>query len=297
MIKKNIFWLLLIFFGFASMEVDAQCALYEVPLDQKINESNSIVEGEVISQTCFKSTKANKIYTLNTIKVYSILKGKVPHEIYIITAGGRLKNEMEIASSLLTLNVGNLGLFFLNKATVTPSQKVEQVYEVFASAQGFFSYNLPELIVADVFNKYSNVGKAFYKMLESNYHLKVTAQYLPIDWGNGSLNNRLTVINNFLPLAVNAGIGEKITINGFGFGNLRGTSKVLFKNADDGGQTEIAAEVTQYISWTDTKIVVEIPSKAATGVIAIEVGGTKAASTASLLVNYAIINTGSDALV
>lgn len=293
------YFLGLIFFLASTIfyDVQAQCALYEVYLEQKVNESQNVIEGEVIAQQCFKSALVNKIFTLNTIKVYTVLKGKVPEEIYIVTAGGRLNNQIEIASSLLSLNIGSIGLFFLNKELADPALQVKEVHQVFASSQGFYQYNLPEMLVLDEFNIYSNAGYEFYQMLEKLYQLKVNERYLPLDWGNNNMNNRLTIINNFSPTKANAGVGEQITINGFGFGSSRGNSKVLFKSADDGFGAEIAAEAPQYISWSDTKIVVAIPSKAGTGKIAVDLGVVKAQSNANLQIDYAIINTGSDASI
>lgn len=283
-------------FNMIASIVKAQCGLYPINLDQKVNESEVILEGRVVQQKCYRGSNINKIFTLNTIEVISILKGNVPHQINIVTAGGRLNNQLEIASSLLSLNVGQLGLFFLNKEMADPATGLKQVFSVFSSAQGFYKYNLAEQLVFDVFNEYTNVNKAFYTLLEDNYGLNFNSIFDTLLWGNSNTNSRLTVINNFAPLTINAGTGEQITINGFGFGSTRNTSHVLFKNTDDGGNTEIPASASQYISWSDTKIVVVVPHKAGTGKIVVEKGPIQAQSSAVLKVNYAIINTGTNDL-
>ena len=293
--QKKLSIIVFLFINLAVTQLYAQCGLYEVLLEQKVSESNFIIEGEVISQTSYRSARVNKIFTLNKIKVYSVLKGNVPAEIFIVTAGGRLNNQFEKASSLLSLSVGQIGLFFLNIAAAEPALSTT-IYDVFSSAQGFYNYDVAELLINDVFNTYNNIGQSFYKLLKEQYQLSIKQTYYPIIWGNSSLNNRLTIINNFSPTIANAGVGEQITINGFGFGNTRNGSLVYFRNADDGASTEIAAEDPQYISWSDTKIVVLIPSKACTGKIAVKVGANRAQSNAMLTINYAIINTGSEAL-
>ena len=275
----------------------AQCALYQIYLDQKISESEFILEGEIIQQTCFKSVSKNKIFTLNTVKVLSVFKGDLPAQIIIITAGGKIGNQMEIASSLLSLRNGQLGMFFLNKEIVETPNGHQEVFNVFSSAQGFYKYNLDNGIISDLHNNYNNANDEFYKLLNNQYNLRALKSIIPIAWGNMNTNNRLTVINNFSPASVNAGIGNQITINGFGFGSSRNDSKVLFKNTDDGGFTETEAEPSQYISWSDTKIVVVVPHKAGSGKIAVKVGAIKTQSSASLTVNYAIINTGAQDLV
>ena len=291
--KDNRYIILLLLIQLFALDTSAQCGLYQIYLDQKINESEYIIEGEVIQQQSFKSKAKNKIFTLNTIKVLSVLKGNVSQQINIVTAGGSVGKQMEFASSLLSLKKGQVGMFFLNKEMDLPDYT--DVYTVFASAQGFYNYNLNEERVSEVYNYYN--FNAFYTLLQEDYNLKVKQLYHPFVWENNNNVNRLTVINNFSPLTVSAGIGNQITINGFGFGNTRGASKVLFKNANDGGLTEIEAEPSQYISWADNKIVVAISHQAGSGKIAIVVDGSRAQSSAALQINYAIINTGSQSLV
>jgi hypothetical protein len=291
--KNNRFIILLLLIQLFALDTAAQCGLYQIYLDQKINESECIIEGEVIQQQSFKSKAKNKIFTLNTIKVLSVLKGNVAQQINIVTAGGSVGKQMEFASSLLSLKKGQVGMFFLNKEMDLPDYT--DVYTVYASAQGFYNYNLNEERVSEVYNYYNS--NAFYTLLQEDYNLKVKQLYHPLVWENNNNVNRLTVINNFSPLTVSAGIGNQITINGFGFGNTRGASKVLFKNANDGGLTEIEAEPSQYISWADNKIVVAVSHQAGSGKIALVVDGSRAQSSAALQINYAIINTGSQSLV
>lgn len=287
--------ILFLILSFATTFSFAQCGLYEISLGQKVSESNFIIEGEVIKQQCFKNLQKNKIFTLNTIRVFSIYKGALPEVIDIITAGGQLNNELEKASSLLSLELNQTGMFFLNKEIVPFENSIKEVYNVFASAQGFYAYNLSEQLIGDVFNQFNK--NDFYELLESDYNLKTVRVFNPVNWANGSSFNRFAVINNFSPNVVNAGVGDQITINGFGFGTFRDSSKVLFKNANDGGITEIAAEASQYISWSDSKIVVAVPHNAGTGKIAVKVNNNRAQSNASLQLKYAVINTGSSELI
>jgi hypothetical protein len=292
--------LLLRFFLLVSLGINrmavAQCGLYQIALEEKVRESSLIIEGYVVNQHCFKHQANRKIYTLNTIQVYAFFKGKSNRVIQIITAGGRIENEMEVASSLLTLQKGMIGMFFLNQS-LDPLIQDSNVYDVYSSAQGFYNYNLNENKVSDVFHEISNQDGAFYQMLSNDYGLYKTIEYNAVNWNNQNESNRLTIINDFSPLSINAGAGEQLTINGFGFGNFRDTSKVWFKNADNGGSTEIAAEASQYISWSDTKIVLVVPGKAGSGRIAVSVGAIRDQSSQSLKVNYAFINTGANALL
>lgn len=67
------------------------------------------------------------------------------------------------------------------------------------------------------------------------------------------------VIDNITPDTVNGGINDIVTISGFKFGNSRGNGNVFLPNADDGGQTWLALDSTDYIDWTDTLILFTMP--------------------------------------
>jgi hypothetical protein len=84
-----------------------------------------------------------------------------------------------------------------------------------------------------------------------------------------------------------------LTINGSGFGNTQGSGVVEFTNADDGGATFIQPLPSQYISWSNVQIQVEVPQSAATGVIRV-VPGVTFTSAAALTVSYAHLNVDFD---
>lgn len=53
----------------------------------------------------------------------------------------------------------------------------------------------------------------------------------------------------------------KLTINGNGFGSTRGNGNVYFKNANTGGQDHTPVDSTDFISWSNTKIEISMPSR------------------------------------
>ncbi len=58
-----------------------------------------------------------------------------------------------------------------------------------------------------------------------------------------------------------AGKNQTITIKGVNFGSFRGSGKVQFKNADDGGATYLTDfDVQDYKNWSDNAITLVIPS-------------------------------------
>lgn len=82
----------------------------------------------------------------------------------------------------------------------------------------------------------------------------------------GTCYNNLTlnpqpVIYTISPLTINAGIGSVLTINGSGFGNVRGRGHILMNNADNGGANfNRIMDTIDYKSWSDTKIEIYLPS-------------------------------------
>jgi hypothetical protein len=65
------------------------------------------------------------------------------------------------------------------------------------------------------------------------------------------------------PTVVN--VGDLLTINGNHFGNIQGTSKILFGSIDSGRAKR----------WSDTTLQVSVPPQAGTGTITVRVGNVR----------------------
>jgi len=121
--------------------------LYEVNLQEKIRNASFIVEGEVTKSESYLGSD-NEIYTANEVVVYKDFKGtEIPERITVITLGGTVGDETTTWTHLLSLSVGDSGVFFLedserpepNNLNVPPS-----TYNVYASSQGFLKYSFEE---------------------------------------------------------------------------------------------------------------------------------------------------------
>ncbi len=67
----------------------AQCMLYPVTLQDRIQLSGAIVEGRVISQAAFWNSTGTLLYTASTVEVYKDFMGNVnAQQIQVITEGG-----------------------------------------------------------------------------------------------------------------------------------------------------------------------------------------------------------------
>ena len=250
--KVNILFLLL----FSLANVFSQKLLHEITIDQLIHHASDIVSGEVISKKSYVDHKTDRIYTENLVKVYSVLKGQASDTISVITKGGSVGLEVEEYHPALKLHKGQVGVFMLNDNR-----------SVYADLQGFFEYDIYENKVFGAFSSYDSIE------IFEDYISAITYQksliYLPIfpfqkvRSANSSRLDFTNSISSFNPSLVRAGIGETITISGLGFGSVKGD--IRFRNADTGGATYSTVYSEDIISWSDTSIVVEIPTFVGTG--------------------------------
>lgn len=258
--------------------------LYEVTLIEKISSASCIVEGKVVQKDSYWNLGHTMIFTKNRILVSEVLKGKVKEkEISIITVGGRVGNAGVSTSSLLELDVNMYGMFFLVADTSNSSQ-----YLVFSEKQGFIVYS------ADKERVYCPFYETTY-VLHKNNVLKLLGKKKSKFIKNlvkPTTTKSLGIIS-FSPQTITAGTQSVLTINGtdFGTNGPSANAYVEFTDANNGGAaTYYQADPLDYISWTNTEIKVQVPSRAGTGIIRIWVNGNLTASVSPLTVNYSLLN-------
>lgn len=258
--------------------------LYKVSLTEKTAYSSYIVEGKVSDRQSFWNSSHTMIYTKNTIQLFSVFKGSLQGQtVTVITEGGRVGNESVSTSSLLELNENSYGMFFLIADPTFPSY-----YRVFSERQGFIVYSQDERVAVCPFYETScDLHRdAVLKLLGK----KKSKLYInkPITEPTKSLN-----ILSFSPQTVTAGTQTVLTINGtdFGTGGPSANAYVQFTDANNGqAATYYAADLLDYISWTNTQIQVQVPSRAGTGLFQVVINGVVSSSVTPLTVNYSLIN-------
>jgi Dockerin type I domain/IPT/TIG domain/Calx-beta domain len=292
--------IVILFFGYANAQ--KQCNIYEVSLDERLQNSSLVVEGIVKSQHAKWDNFNRNIYTIYEVEVLGVLKGTTfDSTVLVACPGGTLGLTRHEFSQTLKLEEGNTGIFMLmpNKFGVIDSK---EVYQTSALSQGFIRYEPETKKAKGVFEDYPSIENDLYPAIQqktnqriqrkSNINWKnVKSRYLSIeDHSTHEHTQRgiLATISSFSPTTVQAGRNTQLTISGTGFGTSQGTSYVAFKNADDGGSTYTSCYANQYVSWSDTQIVVKVPSSAGTGTIRVNIGGTNTTSSGTLTVEYAI---------
>ncbi len=286
----------------------SQGMLREIPLKQQIKNSSLVVEGKVIGKKSVWNADHNNIYTIHTIQVYKVFKGASVSTIDIITPGGKVNDVEQIVIPSLKLDENDTGVFTLYHDSImenTLSKSSVKKFSVYSSLQGFYKYDVAQDVVSNPFSRKQTLSKSFYdeisSLTKSNYIEIAEFDIKKIQ--SKSLQNKGLLLPpgsiTFNPTTIAAGSKEVLTINGSGFGNVKG--KVGFRDADFGGEDDSVAPAVpvyidaldnQVLTWSDSQITVEVPSNAGTGDIRITNNdSSQGVSTGTLTVSYALVNT------
>jgi hypothetical protein len=275
----------------------AQCMLKPVDLAFRLNSSSTIIEGKVISSKSFWNSANNYIYTSNLISVTQVLKGNPEGSfIEIITCGGIVGMMKQTVEPSLQLSEGEKGVFILN-----PFEQANQygyaVFQANCDQQGFIRF-LESGAAKEPFKMYNSANVDLKAELEE----RLQKSFSDFDAGtapskfSGGMQLASAPVTSLIPTTISAGTASQLTITGTSFGATQGTSFVQFRNADDGGATNITPHSSQYVSWSNTMIVVQVPSRttnsgqAGTGQVTVNVSGTPNVSAQTLTVSYGHIN-------
>lgn len=286
-------FLFLCFIYCSTSPIKAQCGMFPLSIDERINEASIIVEGKIIQSNSYWDAKKEHIYTAHQLEIYKLFKGTYSQStIYAVTDGGTVGNKRQTVSSAPILSLDDIGLFMVKSTHEQLIGITDEVFHIIAGAQGVIKYDLEAQQANDVFHVYPNISNDLYPAIQKTTQTKYTI-IKPFLFT--SLNNNTTskttaaIISSFSPSTITAGTRTKLTINGSGFGAIQGSGKIGFKNADDGGNSYVTAFApNEPITWSDTKIEVLVPYRAATGNIQVTPnGGAAATSSSTLMVTYA----------
>jgi hypothetical protein len=245
--------------------VKGQSCVLPVALEDRIAKAEFIIEGEISSQISTWDTDFKSIYTIHKIAVHTQIKGegKVLDSLLLVTRGGMVGNILQVDHPELVLKPGQKGLFFLSEIYLHLMEafKADLLFKTDYSLLGFIQYDKYHKSASDALDKYGNIVTDLYAIFEREGY----------EVGNGyalkrkeeSLEQRAISVSSFTPTSLIAGASEQITIYGSGFGSSQGDGFVGFSNADNGGGSYVLPLSSQYISWSDTEITLEVPSRAA----------------------------------
>ncbi len=282
---------------------DLQAQLYKIDLTHKINKAAFVVEGKITEQHSFWNDAHTIIYTSNKLHIYKLFKGKIiSKEIEIITQGGTVGTECLQVSDVLQLRTGQTGMFFLNENELNVHSPFtgKILYDVYSSDQGFLRYDRLAKVASTPFAKYQNIERDLYDVLKqyAGVNEQIVDSSFKINAGTVSNGTSGSAIVSFSPATVHAGTlndpaNNILTINGSGFGSSPSNSAgVAFKDANnDNADPDFKISYTSpyIISWSDTKITLNVPDSAATGKLAVILNdGTMVTAATDLQVFFAV---------
>ncbi len=301
----------LIFFAVCLCAATGYCQLYKVELPNKVKASSLIAEGRVIAQKSFWNDAHTMIFTANTIQVYKTFKGRLQgRTVEILTQGGSVDNRSVDVSDLLTLNKNQLGVFFCHPNTVNLASPNtgKLLYDVYSSDQGFFRYDIASNKAYAPFAEYNDIEGQFYGAITQLTGEAATvvdpsfsvAQLVKQQQQPHFTNGIQGGVASFSPLVVHGGTlndpaNNTLTITGSGFGDTpSGLCAVNFKDGNSNSTLpdySVPYTSQYFVSWSDTKIVVKVPTRAATGALAVVLSdGTQLKASQDLTVTFSVLN-------
>lgn len=248
---------------------ETHCLVVPISPNQRANQAALIVEATVLSSRSFWDAAHQRIYTAHQVRVFSSFKGQAPTELTVLTEGGTVDLARHELTNTLTLQPGQQGVLFLVPATFRGTESAGPAWMAYASQQGLIGYDLTTGTAADLFQQYGPVGPVFYQRLTT-----LTTEPRRVVQPNPVLAAALVrqqqppvvargtapVVGALSPTSIPAGTGSVLTISGSGFGAARGSGFVEFRNADNGGSSLVKPQDEDYVSWTDSRIQVRVPS-------------------------------------
>jgi len=299
---KILFRPLYVCLPFILISYSSAAQLYKIEFAEKVKAALLIVEGKVIAKKSFWNDAHTMIFTANTVEIYKSFKGNVDQKtIEIVTQGGSVGSNAITVSDLLQLDIGKTGIFFceLNRINLKSPFSKKILFDVYSSDQGFLRYDLESDEASAPFASYKKIEKNLYKLLrqETGKNFQVINSSFDISSiiaqrALQSGETTLALISSFSPETVHGGAlndpdNNVLTINGSGFGaKPSGSCAVMFKDGDNNHvipDYPVPYNSSYIVSWSDIKIVLRVPDKAATGNIAVVLkDGTTVESSSSL---------------
>lgn len=188
-----------------------------------------------------------------------------------MSLGGVVGVKALIVKPSLNVSTNSAGIFLTKSTSISlvgfdPTKKL---YQTIGASQGFYKYDRINTLATNPFQslKPTTLDNRLKSILKTTPKQLRDVEYFTIESKKEtqiqSAIKESPVIHTVEPMEIVAGNRSTLTITGVGFGDTLGL--VLFKNADDGGHTYFEALQTQIVRWTNTEIIVEVPTNAGTG--------------------------------
>lgn len=132
---KSLFFTLSFFLFFTNTNIYSQ-----TQLKHRVDNSNVIVEGQIIDQYSIFNESKTRIYTVNTVLISKIFKGNLKGQrLNIITIGGSLEGHSYTAFHSESLYLNQEGIFFINPLNENKKGELNRYFENDLNLYGRFN--------------------------------------------------------------------------------------------------------------------------------------------------------------
>ncbi|MFT4522493.1 MAG: PKD repeat protein [Bacteroidia bacterium] len=294
---KKIF--LFTFISLTTLAAFAQCTIDPFSLQKKVYISDLVVEGRVVDQFSFWNKAHSFIYTAQTLELTKEFQGNVgtSKNVVLITEGGTVGLEGLKVEPSLELEVGEVGLFFLDAFNVEQEGGEAWNYATFkasASVQSFIKYDEHTKKAHSYFETYGAIGAELYPKVEK-YTERSYRKLTDLTLGKQGIKQLATpVISSWNLDTLASGTSTVLTINGSNFGIVKGNGFVEFIDPNFGdGRYFTAHYPSSYLSWSNSKIEVIVPTRSGTGKIRVTNNSNETGTSSDeIYIKYAHSNVG-----
>lgn len=217
----------------------------------------------VVNSNSYWDDNQSKIYTLHKILVFSVFsKNSIPAlpEIYVLTEGGTIGNMGRVVHGAVQLQHHQTAYFMLTGARPKLqflNKGIEVFYEIYSGVQGVVNI---QNTVQDCWQTFGNSEKEFEKQYLADFKCTLFTSNAAMAPQPAKLANRLTIdLQSVSPGKIMGGMGQVLTLSGSGFGSTQGTGYVAFLKNYTTYHNSTEAAAFHYLSWTDSKITLEMP--------------------------------------
>jgi len=235
--------------------------IIEVSLEEKIKNSDYIVEAVKTSENFSWDEKKTNIYTISKLQILKTFKGEDFNELELLTLGGTVGDYSVFVCPTSSVQKDEKVILFLRKANVN-FKEFNSLPKVKPYAPQQSEFYIHENFVSSNFDQFKGKPSEFYSKIESLTKKKYKINDI-VQKKTESSNFFAAAIDpifHISPTSLAGGIGSVLTINGTGFGATQGTKVIWFRNADNPSFI-VNSNLLTVVSWSDTEIKVIIPGK------------------------------------
>ena len=187
-----------------------------ISLADRVNQSELIIEGEIISSQSKWNVERNMIFTVSQIRVFKLFKGSLSGSVVtLLTEGGQDGLDLiEVGNEFMPV-VGEQGVFMLKMNSKIPNLAIRfqgPLYTCFMAHQSTVMYNLFDKTANSPFQQFNSIPYGLYPAIH-----QITGQYHTELITNTRLNqalqqtqsgnqvNAVPTITSFTPTTITAG--------------------------------------------------------------------------------------------